>query len=80
MIVDAPWYVPNMVIRTYLQTPTVKDAIHHYSLPQCTPKQMSSEPYGATPQNQAIAKTPAKRSAYKILSVTVLFVVITLKV
>jgi hypothetical protein len=24
MVGDAPWYVPNMVIRTDLQTPTVK--------------------------------------------------------
>jgi hypothetical protein len=30
-IVDAPWYVPNTVIRRDLQTPTVKEEIHHYS-------------------------------------------------
>jgi hypothetical protein len=28
---DAPWYVPNMVIRRDLQTPTVKEEISHYS-------------------------------------------------
>jgi hypothetical protein len=28
---DAPWYVPNMVIQKDLETPTVKDEIHHYS-------------------------------------------------
>jgi hypothetical protein len=28
MIVDAPWYVPNMVIRRDLQIPTVKEEIH----------------------------------------------------
>jgi hypothetical protein len=27
MIVDAPWYVPNMVIRRNLQIPTVKEEI-----------------------------------------------------
>jgi hypothetical protein len=27
MIVDAPWYVPNMVIRRDLQIPTVKEEI-----------------------------------------------------
>jgi hypothetical protein len=27
MIVDAPWYVPNAVIRRDLQTPTVKEEI-----------------------------------------------------
>jgi hypothetical protein len=31
MIVDAPWYVPNMVIRTDLQTPTVKEELRRYS-------------------------------------------------
>jgi hypothetical protein len=31
MIVDAPWYVPNTVIRRDLQTPTVKEAIRRYS-------------------------------------------------
>jgi hypothetical protein len=32
MTVDAPWYVPNTVIRTELQTPTVKEEIRRYSL------------------------------------------------
>jgi hypothetical protein len=31
MIVDAPWYVPNMVIRKDLQIPTVKEEIRRYS-------------------------------------------------
>jgi hypothetical protein len=31
MIVDAPRYVPNTVIRRDLQTPTVKEQIHRYS-------------------------------------------------
>jgi hypothetical protein len=31
MIVGAPWYMLNMVIRRDLQTPTVKEEIHHYS-------------------------------------------------
>jgi hypothetical protein len=31
MIVDAPWYVPNTVIRRDLQIRTVKDEIRHYS-------------------------------------------------
>jgi hypothetical protein len=31
MIVDAPWYVPNTVIRKDLQIPTVKEKIQHYS-------------------------------------------------
>jgi hypothetical protein len=31
MIVDAPWYVPNKVIRRDLHTPTVKEEIRRYS-------------------------------------------------
>jgi hypothetical protein len=31
MIVDTPWYVWNKVIWRDLQTPTVKEEIHHYS-------------------------------------------------
>jgi hypothetical protein len=31
MIVDAPWYVPNTVIRRDLQTLTVKKEIRRYS-------------------------------------------------
>jgi hypothetical protein len=31
MIVDAPWYVPNTVIRRVLQMPTVKEEIRRYS-------------------------------------------------
>jgi hypothetical protein len=30
MIVDAPWYVPNTVIRRDIQIPTVKEEIRHY--------------------------------------------------
>jgi hypothetical protein len=31
VIVDAPWYVPNTVIRRDLQTPTVTEEIRRYS-------------------------------------------------
>jgi hypothetical protein len=31
MIIDAPWYVPNTLIRRDLQTPSVKEEISHYS-------------------------------------------------
>jgi hypothetical protein len=31
MIVDTPWFVPNTVIQRDLQTPSVKEEIHHYS-------------------------------------------------
>jgi hypothetical protein len=77
VIVEAPRYVPNTVIRRDLQTPTVKEEIRHYSF-QCTPKRPSSEPHGANRQ-LAIAKALAKRSAYQILNVIVLFVVWSLR-
>jgi hypothetical protein len=31
MIVDAPWYVPNTVDRTDLQSRTVEEEVRHYS-------------------------------------------------
>jgi hypothetical protein len=76
---DAPWYVPNAVIPRDLQTPTAKEEIHRYSSPQATPKRPSSEPHGATRQQWAFAKAPAKWSAYHIPSVIVVFVVLVCK-
>jgi hypothetical protein len=31
MIVDAPWYVPDILMRRDLQIPSVKEEISHYS-------------------------------------------------
>jgi hypothetical protein len=31
IVVDAPWYVPNIVIRKDLQIPTVKEEIRRFS-------------------------------------------------
>jgi hypothetical protein len=50
MIVDAPWYVPNTVIRRDLQTPTVKRInpplqLSIQCLPQRTPKLPNSKPH-----------------------------------
>jgi hypothetical protein len=28
---DVPWYVSNTIIQRDLQTPTIKEEIHHYS-------------------------------------------------
>jgi hypothetical protein len=44
MIVVAPWYVPNTVIRRDLQTPTVKEEIRRYS-PQYSDR-LSTHPNG----------------------------------
>jgi hypothetical protein len=52
-IVDAPWYVPNTVIRRDLQSPTAKDEIRHNTSQQLA---IFSETHGA-PQQQTIAKT-----------------------
>jgi hypothetical protein len=75
MIVDAPWYVPNVVIRRDLQrrNPPLQPSIQ--GSPQRTPKRPSSGPHGATRQ-RAIAETLAKWSAYQIPSVIVLFIVL----
>jgi hypothetical protein len=43
MIVDAPLYVPNTVIRRDLQIPTVKEEIRRYSSPQRTSKLPNSK-------------------------------------
>jgi hypothetical protein len=76
MIVDAPWYVPITVIRRDLQIPTVKEEIHLQisvqCAPQCTSERPSSEPHGAIRQ-QAIAKKLAKRSAYQIRCLILVF-------
>jgi hypothetical protein len=70
MIVNTPWYVPNTVIRRDLQTPRVKEEIR---------LQLSnSKPHWVTRQ-QAIAKTPAKWSAYQIPGVIVVFVILVCK-
>jgi hypothetical protein len=55
MIVDAPWYVPNTVIRRDLQAPTVKEEIRRYSSPQRTPKRPSREPHGE-PDNRRLRR------------------------
>jgi hypothetical protein len=67
-IVDAPWYVPNAVIRRDLQTPTVKEEICRYS------SQYSAHPsiqpngllvnFMEQPDNGQL-QTPAKRFAYQ---------------
>jgi hypothetical protein len=73
MIVNAPWYLPNTVIRRDLQISTVKEEIRRYSSQYSArlgayPNWLSSTPHGATRQ-QAIEKTPTKWSAYQIPSV-----------
>jgi hypothetical protein len=66
MIVDTLWYVPNTVIRTNLQIPTVKEEIHHYSF-------QYSAHLSRLPDSLVVNldKTPA----HQILSIIVVFVV-----
>jgi hypothetical protein len=54
-IADAPWYVLNTAIR---RDPPLQLSIQRS--PQLTAKRPSRESHGATRQQQAIAKTPAK--------------------
>jgi hypothetical protein len=82
MTVDAPWYVPNTVIRRDLQIATIKEEIRSYSSQysaRLSAYPNDSKPHWATRQ-QAIAKTPAKWSAYQIPSVIVVFVILVFKV
>jgi hypothetical protein len=85
MIVDAPWYVPNTVIRRDLQIPIVKAEMRRYSsqysVRLSAHPNASSKPHGATRQ-QAIAKAPPKWSAYQIPSIIVVlvFVILVFKV
>jgi hypothetical protein len=84
MTVDAPWYVPNTVIRRDLQMPTVKEEIRRYSSQYSArlsahPNVPNSKPHWVTRQ-QAIEETPAKWSAYQIPSVILVSVVLVFKV
>jgi hypothetical protein len=56
------------------------DASNNSSILACAQKRTISEPRGTTRQQQAIAKTPAKWSAYQIPSVIVVVVVLLFKV
>jgi hypothetical protein len=60
MIVDAPWYVPNTVIRRDLQTPTVTEEIRRYSSQYSA--HLSAHPNGLAVNlmEQPDNKTPAK--------------------
>jgi hypothetical protein len=65
--------MPSTVIRN-LQTPTVKSEIRRYSSQYSA--RLSAHP---NTRQQAIVKTPAKRSAYQIPGVIVVFVILVLK-
>jgi hypothetical protein len=60
MIVDAPWYVPNTVIRRDLQKPTVKEEIRLYSSQYSA--SLNAHPNGLVVNlmEQPHNKTPAK--------------------
>jgi hypothetical protein len=74
MITDAPWYVPNMVLRQDFLITSVKEGIHRFSTqyrpPLHTIQQPHSSPHG-TPRPQATETTSAHRSAHQISCVNV---------
>jgi hypothetical protein len=79
-MVYAPWYVPNAVFRRDLQIATVKEEIQRYSARlSALPNDLIAN-LMELPDIQAIAKTPAKWTAYQILSVIVVFVILFSKV
>jgi hypothetical protein len=79
MIVDAPLYVSNTVIRRDLQIPTIKEEIRRYSSQYSA--RLSAHPNDLITNLIELQdnKTPAKWSAYQIPSVTVVFVILVLK-
>jgi hypothetical protein len=82
MIVDAPWYVPNRLskgISKYQQWKKKSASTALNTVLASAHIQMTSKPDGATRQ-QAIAKTPAKWSAYQIASIVDVFVILVVKV
>jgi hypothetical protein len=76
MIMDAPWYSPNTVIRKDLQIPTVK---HEISRPQRAPKLINFRTTG-TIRNKSIEKELANRCAYQIQYVIVVTINTVFKV
>jgi hypothetical protein len=78
MLTDAPWYVPNVILRQDLQTPSVKEEIRPFSSQYSSRLQTSQQPrsstYGTT-RTQATGTTPASWSDLKIsrLNVCMLF-------
>jgi hypothetical protein len=83
MITDAPWYVPNTVIRKDLQIPTIKHEIrrcsYHYS------KRLSVHPNELivnlqNTRKKVIEKELASRSAYQTQYVIVVILNLVFKV
>jgi hypothetical protein len=82
MIVDAPWYVPNTVIRRDLQIPTVKEEIQHYSSQYSA--RLSAHPNDLIANLMEMPNRWLRRhlpnSVYQSLSVIVVFVILVFKV
>jgi hypothetical protein len=85
MIVDAPWYVPNTVIRRDLQISTLKEEIRRYSSQYSA--RLSAHPNDLivnlieVPDNRRLRRhLPNKRSAYQIPSVIVVFKILVFNV
>jgi hypothetical protein len=80
---DAPWYVPNTVIRRDLQTPTVKEEIHRYSSQYSA--RLSAHPNDLIVNTSWSYKTTGNCEDtclmifYQISSVIVLFVILVFK-
>jgi hypothetical protein len=66
MIVKAPWYVPNTVIRRILQTPAVKDEFSGQCSPSAHPNFLVVN-LTAQQQQQAITKTKPNNLSTRFL-------------
>jgi hypothetical protein len=77
MIVEAPRYVPNTLIRRELQMPSVKEAISHYSSQYSA--RLTAHPNGILltllTRTQAPATPLAKRSANWIYGVMYIIII-----
>jgi hypothetical protein len=84
MIVDAPWYVPNTVVRRALEIPTVKEEIRRYSSQYSA--RLSTHPNDLIvnltelPDNRRLGRHLPNDLPTRFLVLTVVFVILVFKV
>jgi hypothetical protein len=76
MIVDAPWYTPNMVVRRDLQSPIRRYSSQYSDCLSAHPNYLLVNLMEQPDNKQVIAKIPAKWSDYQTPSVVVLLVLV----
>jgi hypothetical protein len=74
MIVDVSWYVPHKIVWTDFQTLSAKEELRQYSSQYSARLSVHSNGLVVNLMAQT-PQTPAKQSAYQVLTAIVLFVV-----